>query len=307
MGPLQEVLKDLHQRGERFDLTIVTHVDDDHIGGILKACRQEEYRPVIANDVWFNSGKLISRAFNTNVPEGSDIRIDDPGNRLTSIAQGVAFDAILDSHCLSNRQLRFVDGNFISFKHGRIFILSPAQEQLTKLLSKWEAEKLDSLTSGETNDYHLPLSELRANDKFIEDTSVHNASSIAVLIETQEHRVLLLGDALPSTVCKTLREHLGATPENPLDVSVCKLSHHGSKANTSEELLSLIRCKKFVISTNGMRHALPSKTTIARITDLQPSSEILFNYEEVKDYVFPNFNERTAYQNIKAFSGELIL
>lgn len=306
-GPLQEVIEDLRQRGERFDLTIVTHVDDDHIGGLLKAFRHEKHRSVIANDVWFNSGKIIAQAFNTQVPEGSDIWIDDPEDRLTSIAQGVEFDALLDEHCAFRRQVRFVDGREIWFKHGKIFILSPTEQQLTRLLSKWETEEADSLTSGMAKDYHLSLPELRTNDKFVEDTSVHNASSIAVLIETQGHRVLLLGDALPSTVCSTLREHLGVSPENPLEVSVCKLSHHGSKANTSEDLLSLIRCEKFVVSTNGMRHALPSKTTLARINDLQPNSEILFNYESVRDDVFPNLEERAASGNIRALTGDLIL
>lgn len=306
-GPLKGMLEDLRQRGERFDLTIVTHVDDDHIGGLLAAFRNDKYRSVIANDVWFNSGKLISQAFNAELPDGSEIWIDDPKDRLTSIAQGVEFDALLDEHCTLRRQLRFVNGREILFKHGKILILSPTEGQLKRLLSKWEKEGVDPLTSGVANDYDMSLSELLVNDRFVEDTSVHNASSIAVLIETHGHRVLLLGDALPSTVCSTLRDHLGVSPESPLEVSVCKLSHHGSKANTSEELLSLIRCQKFVVSTNGMRHALPSKATLARIKKLQPDSEILFNYQAVRDNVFPDLEERAASGKIKVLTGDLIL
>lgn len=306
-GPLQEVLEDLRRRGERFDLTIVTHVDDDHIGGLLAGFRHHKYRSVIANDVWFNSGKVIAHGFSTEAPEGSQILIDDPEDRLTGISQGVEFDALLDEHCTSSRQARFVDGREISFKHGKIFVLSPTEQQLKRLLAKWEAEGADSLTSGVANDYHMSLSELRSNDKFVEDASVHNASSIALLIETQGHRLLLLGDALPSTICSSLRDHLGVSPENPLEVSVCKLSHHGSKASTSEELLSLVRCKKFVVSTNGLRHALPNKTTLARIIELQPGSEILFNYQEVREKVFPDLEERAAFGNIRALTGDLAL
>lgn len=305
-GPLQRVLDDMYQKGERFDLTILTHVDDDHIGGLLKACRHEKYRSVVANDVWFNSGKLIAQGFDSQAPAGSSVLIDDPEDRLTSISQGVELDELLQQYCSSPRQLRFVDGCKIPFKHGQIIILSPTENQLKSLLTKWEREQPSSLTSGADTDYRFSFDELRERDEFSEDTSVHNASSIAVLIETQGKRVLLLGDALPSTVCETLRDRLGVTEDDPLRVEVCKLSHHGSKANTNKELLSLVRCEQFVISTNGTRHGLPDKATLARIDELQPESEVLFNYKATRERVFQEDLERTSLEKMKDLKGDLI-
>ena len=43
----------------------------------------------------------------------------------------------------------------------------------------------------------------------------------------------------------------------PLKIDYVKVSHHGSKANTNDELLSLLDCNNFIISANGRHHGLP--------------------------------------------------
>lgn len=307
IGPLQAELDGMVARQERFDLTILTHVDDDHIGGLLRACRHEKYRAVIANEVWFNSGRLIAEAMGGAVPEDSTIWIDDPNDRLTSIAQGVEFDDILRQYCQVRRSVKIADGAEIPFRHGKILILSPTEDQLRTLLAKWEKEKPDSLTSSARNDYELSFEELRDNDVFSEDSSVHNASSIAILIEVAGARALFLGDALPSTVCRTLREKLGVNEQNRLSVRVCKLSHHGSEANTNEELLSLLHCEKFIISTNGARHGLPDKMTLARIDKLSPESLVLFNYPGLRKRIFSRHGELASKEKMRDMEGDVLL
>lgn len=305
-GPLQEQLEAIAVKQERIDLTIVTHVDDDHIAGLLKACKSERYLPIVANDVWFNSGRLIAQAFGEQAPNESAIFVDDIFDRKTSIAQGVELDDLLNKHCSSPRKIR-VAGSEFEFKHGKITVLSPTEAQLRSLLKKWEREKSESLTSSSQTDYDLSMSELRLNDVFAEDASTHNASSIAILLEVGESKALFLGDALPTTVCQTLREKLDVSEERPLAVNVCKLSHHGSKANTNDEILSLIRCDKFIVSTNGLRHGLPNKVTLARINDKAPRSEVLFNYPAVRERVFPDKQERASAVNMKDLEGDLLL
>ena len=306
-GPLRQALDELAGNEERFDLTILTHVDDDHIGGLLAACRHEKYRPIIAQDVWFNSGRLISQAIGEgSAPIDSDIIIKNSSDRMTSISQGVSFDDLLNEHCSVPRKV-IMAGAKIPFKHGKITILSPTEDQLRCLLKKWEKEKPDSLTSASQTDYHFTMEELRVNDTFTEDSSVHNASSIAILIEVGGTKAVFLGDALPSVVCHTLRHKLGVSEERPLKVAVCKLSHHGSKANTNDELLSLIQSEKFIVSTNGLRHGLPNKATLARIEKKAPQSEVFFNYPTARERVFPNKVEREYAVNMKDLEGDLIL
>ncbi len=60
-GALKTLLKDIIGKNEVVDLLIITHIDDDHIGGILKWV-ESEYSTAheLIKSVWYNSSKLIS-------------------------------------------------------------------------------------------------------------------------------------------------------------------------------------------------------------------------------------------------------
>ncbi|WP_187488832.1 ComEC/Rec2 family competence protein [Duffyella gerundensis] len=283
-GPLQEYLGTLAENNIVLDLVVMTHVDDDHIGGLLRAIQAEPYQQVLGSNVWFNSGRLIASELAENIPEGTDIQIMAAGGRQTSIVQGIAFDDQLCLMGVSDRSLKTACEK-IAFSWGEITILSPQEEQLRSLAKKWEHEESNLLTSGPSNDYGYSLDELLESDVFEEDKSVHNGSSIAFLIKSGDAKALFLGDAHAPTICASLR-NLGYSEEEPLTVGLCKLSHHGSKANTSMELLSLIKSEMFIVSTNGLRHGLPNKRTIARIKAVSPNSSVLFNYPGLKERMF---------------------
>lgn len=306
-GPLHSTLKTLSSRSNVLDLVVLTHVDSDHIGGLLKACADDSVLPVFGKDVWFNSGRVIAQQLGNGVePDGSALIVPKAASdRLTSIAQGVALDDLLDQAGVSPRELK-VAGQKIEFRHGEIQILSPEEDQLRTLLAKWEKEKPDSLTSAQSNDYKSSLEDLLQRDKFEEDKSVHNGSSVAFLISSGDAKALFLGDAFPSTICASLRK-LGYSEENPLHVGVCKVSHHGSKGNTSAELLSLVRCDRFIISTDGSRHGLPNKVTLARILNLAPQSKILFNYPRLKTRIFSREELHHAAEKLIDIDGDIIL
>ena len=306
-GPLHSTLTALSSRTITLDLVVLTHVDADHIGGMLKAYEHDAVLPIFGKDVWFNSGRVIARQLGNGIePDGSVLNVQKgASDRLTSIAQGVAFDDLLDQTGVSPRLLR-IAGQKIEFRHGEIQILSPEQDQLSTLLAKWEKEKPDSLTAAHSNDYKSSLGELLKRDEFEEDKSVHNGSSIAFLISSGEAKALFLGDAFPSTICASLRK-LGYSEENPLHIGACKVSHHGSKGNTSAELLSLVRCDQFIISTDGSRHGLPNKVTLARIMQLAPQSKILFNYPRLKTRIFSSEELDNMGDKIIDIEGEIFL
>ena len=70
-------------------------------------------------------------------------------------------------------------------------------------------------------------------------------------------------------------------------VDFVKISHHGSRNNTSNSLLDIIRCDKFIISTNGgkCRSNHPDRITIAHILchperNIDTKVHLYFNYKK---------------------------
>ncbi|MDR6743362.1 hypothetical protein J2X56_005401 [Herbaspirillum sp. 1173] len=158
-GPLQELLDSLADCETPLDLVVMTHVDDDHIGGLLKASQLEKYQKVLGTNVWFNSARLIAKDLAESVPKDADIQISVSNGPQTSIAQGIAFDDQLSRMGVSGRSLK-IAGQKNNFDWGVITILSPNEEQLRALAKKWEREEVSLLTSGATTDYVLICSQI---------------------------------------------------------------------------------------------------------------------------------------------------
>lgn len=283
---LKPELDKLSEAGQFIDLLIITHVDDDHIGGIKELYQDTRLNKNIIKKVWFNSGNLLSEYFQAKKEKDREVGLilDDQTNM--SIGQGITLESAL-----------IKEGNWVqklikackyeeSMSGVKITILSPWESQLEKLHNAWEIEvdEKTTMSGKEHDDFGFSISEL-IKLPFIEDRTIPNGSSIAVLLEVEEKILLLLGDALPSVIVKSLNE-LGFNEKNKLKVDVVKVSHHASKGNTSPTLLSMIECSKFVISTDGSKHGLPDKLAIARIIASNPNCNIYFNYEEIAKRMF---------------------
>lgn len=91
-------------------------------------------------------------------------------------------------------------------------------------------------------------------EKFIEDASVTNGSSMAFVLEVKDKRILFLADSHPNLIIKELKNIYG---EGLIWFDAIKISHHGSKGNTSPDLLEIIDSDNFFISTNGMKFKHP--------------------------------------------------
>lgn len=304
-GELKKEIDTLREKNEMIDLLILTHVDDDHIGGILKWFGKDEFAYKMVCKVWFNSGKLIAEHFNQQAEEENELILDTSTDTLTSIAQGVKFEKYLLEHNLWDRVLIMSHQEFQLF--GIDFrILSPNEEKLKALLAKWEKEKPLQQTAGGEDDYEKSLQTHIDEDKFVEDQAIHNGSSIAFLLTYKTKNMLFLADAHPSVIVASLTQ-LGYSKENPLKVDFVKVSHHGSKSNNSVDMLEMIDSKKYIISTNGDKHHHPNKQFLARLIHLKPTCEIYFNYASQlegnrifskQDQIdFPNFKPLITFGN----------
>jgi beta-lactamase superfamily II metal-dependent hydrolase len=276
-GALCKVLDELKNKGQHIDLAVLTHIDDDHIHGLIKAFETPNYLSELVKSIWFNSSRLITQHFNVpEIPENNILLTDD--SPQTSVRQGKELEALLDE--IGCERVPLIDvGQVHRVGPFKLTVLSPSQNQLERLLHKWPSEEESGATAAHDNDYQLSLEEIWAADEFESDVSVYNGSSIAFLLEIDNTKLLFLGDAHDQVVVESLRD-LGFNETNKLHLDLVKVSHHGSQYNTSSEFLSLLQSSRYIISTNGSRHGLPNKRAIARIIK-ETNGQIYFNYSDV--------------------------
>lgn len=276
-GALQLALDELKSQGQHIDLAVLTHIDDDHIDGLLKAFETSGYLSDMAKSIWFNSSRLITNYFNSPEISENNIYLSDD-TAETSVQQGIDLETLLtDVGC--ERPSIVIAGDPFEKGPFRFTILSPDREKLKKLLHKWPEMSDSGETSAHSNDYSLSIEQILAVDAFEGDTSPYNGSSIAFMLEVDNRKMMFLGDSHDEIIVRSLRS-LGFSELKKLKLDLVKISHHGSQYNTSPEFLSLIEADRYIISTNGLRHGLPNKRTIARIL-ASGHGKICFNYEEV--------------------------
>ncbi|MCF3109555.1 MBL fold metallo-hydrolase [Niabella sp. CC-SYL272] len=243
-----ELLK-IKYAGEKIDIVIGTHYDGDHIGGLL----------AFVNDKDFDLLEMVERwMINFDLP------LADPQGAV-SIRQLLTLKTKLKEANKLNEEAITTRCTEIVLAGLSLIVLSPDSAHYEKAKDAVETESRQIARSG--NDYHITIDEFSRviHVEHEEDDSVANGSSIALLLRAKEYSSLLLGDAFPSVICQSIR-NLGYNESSPLIVDSLKLSHHASKFNISNELLSIIKCSNYLISANAInRYNLPHKESIARI------------------------------------------
>ncbi|MDA1987128.1 ComEC/Rec2 family competence protein [Bacillus anthracis] len=286
---LRRELEAIRKRNEKIDLLIITHIDNDHIEGVLAIFEMNICREIIQK-VLFNTGKMIANFFNTELESERDTPISLIDQKV-GVEQGNSLEKELIKYEIMPEKI-IKQGDIESLENASLKILSPNIQGLVNLNEKWEVEidyeeDVQVCKTDKKHDYLNSIRELASN-KFIPDTSKVNASSIAFLFEYQGKKLLLLGDAHSSVVTEGLQK-LGYNRENKLKVDIVKVSHHGSRRNTNNDLLELIDCSNFIISTDGGRNAraLPDKEALSRIITLmnKPVQQEVTESQEEKESV----------------------
>jgi beta-lactamase superfamily II metal-dependent hydrolase len=303
--------------GERVDLEllVVTHVDEDHIGGTLAHFVKNPGR-LAPKDVWFNAYQHLfpPDAQGPAQAEGLSTAIEQ-----AEFAWNAAFEKLEVSVVVPDKgplPTIELDGD------AKITLLSPTWKKLEQLQGKWEAAcKEANLIPGqgaEPDDVlgrrpppeQLTPTKVRtlAKTPFKRDPSRPNGSSIAFLFEHKKKRLLLTGDAHPDALLSSLRR----IQKEPLEVDAWKMSHHGSRGNLDTSLLDQVVTQRFLFSTDSGTFGHPDPETIARIiTRREPAGKTLyFNYDT--DYTRPwadaTLCEELGYEAVYADDdGHLIL
>jgi len=253
------------------DYIFVTHIDNDHIGGINKLLGSS-YQNKIKN-VFLNSGQFIAKNSSTMISESD-------ANTL--------IDFVNKSDTLKSNKKEITIGTEFNFFGLKISFLSPTHEALFYFNNSYTLDDIkDEALISDTEEKDEPseiLSEL-AKIKFRETSlkvDPSNGASLAMLLEYQEKSILLLGDAKDSILIPSLRQKYSES--NRLAVDYIKLSHHGSKFHTTNEFLSLVECNHFIISTDGKNNINkhPNIETIARI--------LCHDYRDISEKIYFYFN-----------------
>ncbi len=275
-GPLKIRLDKIFKEGNRINLLILTHVDDDHINGALTWFNEDPSFCTYIDEVWFNSGRLIEQSLKLPPNAELDLQVQPVRSRKTSVDQGIELGEHLKNKGIWHEEL-IIQGDILERYNITFTILSPDRNCLERLLHLWRKKDPKLKTSKAGTDYKIPLSDLIGSDHFEEDDRVANGSSIGFVLTYGKSNYLFPGDAHPSVIEAGLME-LKYTPKNKLTCELVKLSHHGSTKNTSSSLLQLLDCQNFIISTDGSRHEHPDKMTFARILRSRPDANFWFTY-----------------------------
>lgn len=302
-GTRADIVKQVtHNAVRHIDLCIVTHIDRDHIEGILSLL-EAPTQSFSIGEIWFNGYKHL---------------IDDPnfevlgavqGERLTAaiLANRIAWNQSFDGGPAAIAdQLRLpvilLPGDM------KITLLSPTQDQLVGLIGSWETEVIEAglipgygyLAEPEEEEDDTEMLgpdmidiEALARERFEEDDSPSNGSSIAFLLEYRGKKMLFTGDAHPSQIMKSLDTLHG---QNDVVIDFWKISHHGGKGNTGPELVKRITCAQYIFSTSGIKFPHPSRETIAWILkNKRGHATLYFNYRSDNNKVWDDADLKSEY------------
>lgn len=287
VGTFRKLEKNLYQFIEKYDCDIhmlLTHIDQDHIGGFRRLFGKSDHN-LFGRIVGFHYNTLESLKQLAPFVTKEMVLSNDVMSTTTktSYNDAMTLEAFLKNHNIPVNTGLYANGR-VDFCEGiSAQILSPSQSSLAKY-QKWICAESERKTAASVTDYSRSLNALAYRDFETDDNPV-NASSISFLLNAFDCKMLFLGDALPADVTTGLRK-LGYSEELPLHVDLVKVSHHGSRHNTSPELLKMIRGERFLISGQGGK-GHPDKETLARIIHLQEKPLLLFNYGISNDIFTP--------------------
>lgn len=277
------------------DLLMISHIDDDHIKGILEFAQElkecaDLQKPKFARiaTLWHNTFDDIIG--NSEIPEtvtaslaamgGADFpQGTDPDMAfiLSSVGQGRdlrgyaealdwetnnPFDPLVMMDKPNDPKVtRF--GGGLSFR-----IIGPQRDELEKLQEKYDKFLRDNNLGRDSAEAALAATQ---------DKSVPNLSSIVTLAEVGGKTILLTGDALGRKVTDALKDRGVTSAAAPLKIDVLKMPHHGSDRNVTPEFFRLIKADHYVFCGDGS-HGNPERATVEMLFSEQGADHATLHF-----------------------------
>jgi hypothetical protein len=279
----------------RFELLIVTHVDSDHIQGIIRLLQDRALSLEFA-DVWFNGwkhlptdrlgpaeGEMLSALLTRRAPgqphglpwnrafEGGPVQV--PTDAGAGLPQ-VRLEGGMDLTLLSPTQAELAALAPVWAKEVQAAELEPGDsKKALELLGRRRNLRPDALGPG------IDVEE-EAGATFESDGTRPNGSSIVVLAEHAGVRCLFAGDAQAPVLEKTIPRLI--RDRGSMEMDAFKLPHHGSRKNVSLPLVRSLPSRRYLFSTNGAIYHHPDVPAVSRVlVGSDGEKELIFNYRTV--------------------------
>lgn len=285
--------RELGDKKFKVDLLMVSHVDDDHIQGILEFTGEmiaAAPQPPLARVLrfWHNSfdevigkdpaeltasvsGQFGAASLTGSLPAGATIELGDDASEeekavakstllvLASIEQGHRLRG--DAETLGWERNPEFDGKLIlagkkALEIGdglKFTVAGPMVPELKQLQKK--------------HDEWLKAKKKKSGEAALAayvDPSVPNLSSIVVLAESGGKRMLLTGDARGDKILKGLELAGLLKKGGTMHVDVLKVPHHGSSNNLDVDFFERIIAEHYVFSGNG-EHGNPERESMGML------------------------------------------
>lgn len=255
-----EDLKDA-LNGQRLNGIVVTHVDDDHIVGVIDLMENYDSYDFL-DDVFIIYNKydetLITYDKGNKLYEEIKCRLSQKMllksyarnyNRENKAIERRRKKDELPVHILSKVQRGLMSVADMLEEHVYITLLSPNIDTLKKLMRDWK-----KVTESPT--------------KMQEKSGLKNQSSISFLLEFNGKKVLMTGDGDVKEIYEILKQFKGVET-----IDYIKLSHHGAENSNEgiEKFVATYSCRKYGVTikkaqTGEIKH--PNRGVIERLVNL---------------------------------------
>ncbi len=299
---LRKALEAIAAKGQTVELLLLTHIDADHIDGLVEML-EEEALPLSPAAIWYNGYDQLKAMVKPGGVQPFGFKAADAYSKALARRKwpiNAAFDG----------QAIFIDSAPRAFEFAglSLTLISPSRAKLDKLRANWQkalAPKPAVAAPGAGGNLQafgkrampavLDVEKLSAPSPT--DSAPPNGSSIALIAEYDGRRVLLGADAHPDVLIESLTALAG---EGRYAVDLFKLPHHGSRANLTREIVEKVECARYAISTSGAVFGHPDPEAIARILKFGAADNkiLYFNYasERTKPWNAADLTDRYGHE-----------
>jgi hypothetical protein len=264
------------------DAVIVSHIDADHISGVLDLLADIEARyvdgaatTISVADLWHNSFARTLNDADGNLSSNLQAMMSLAGKAQFAAANGsIALLGIAQGEKLRRQALKLgipINGAFNnelisvetqagvewSLGNSRFRIAGPTRGNLDELRAewvKWIDDHLDQFAEGDQ--------QAMSNA----DRSIPNLSSIVLVGTTPDGDLLLTGDARGDHIIQGLEQSGEIAPGGTRHFRLLKLQHHGSIRNVAHEFFERLTADIYVISADG-KNGNPDLGTLTMLVD----------------------------------------